>query len=256
MVVLLMALTGCSKNPNVANPQSTSSNDSSSAWSFPENAEWNYNIDTEDNIKTSSVKIDTFFSSGISSYFSARAHLPLSRPNAMFSSAATNKISPIECARKKENGDNYVVYNIEEGGKYFCFFPADQGYYLSHSIWAAKPLKAKDFEHLQVWNSKFTEVIATDPAIMYSYDKGYNSNIIIVRDKEFVYRFSLHLLEEGLLVIRYNNFGVQEENQESISLDTPIIDIQLYEDFKFPLSLGTAADGVYDYSILAQDAIR
>jgi len=152
----------------------------------------------------------------------------------------------IECLRHMGDGNYYVVYKAENGGRMFVFFPMDQNNRLSHSIYLMGPLEQSKFETLKRGDS-FSKVMDIDPTFSASLEvAGYASNATGIDGKIY----TMHMLKEKMVMITYQPVRDDEDDLEKVLIDT----VTIFPDQKIVIDVdGYMGNGTYDYTILPQD---
>jgi len=164
----------------------------------------------------------------------------------------------IECLRHLDNGNYYIVYDVEEGGRVFKFFDSD--YCETHGVYVNRPGKESDYDKLRVGDS-IQKVFALDRGSCLYNSAGLNQAAL---DGAWT---SLHLLENTLILIQYK--------EDEVNHTCTITKIEKFPDKKIFLPVGTSlgnlpigtsveysvtiygiigeGEEVFDFTILPQD---
>lgn len=113
---------------------------------------------------------------------------------------------PIQCTRTPTANGAYCLYKTGDGGLLYVFFSKEgTEYRYSHWAYMEQRLKLEDFAHLQLGDLR-NEVYLVDPGLRTLINATEAYPLLIqwspYIDKETTYSF--HILEDCLLVIRYD----------------------------------------------------
>ncbi|MCL2512381.1 MAG: hypothetical protein FWF08_00650 [Oscillospiraceae bacterium] len=154
----------------------------------------------------------------------------------------------IECLRLLGNEDYYAVFEIEEGGRVFCFFPKDHGYRLSHSVYVNRPGKESEYDRIKIGDD-FKKIEKTDyGAALYD---GYGMNWTSFNDIVGSY----HLLKDSLIFIEYDIDNINHTGKVSNIKKLPdkIIFVPIGTYVEGANGGITAEDEAFDFTIFPQD---
>jgi len=143
------------------------------------------------------------------------------------------------------DGNYYVVYEVENGGRMFAFFPKEQGNLLSHSMYLMKPLEQSKFETLKRGDS-LAKVMEIDPTFSASIEAaGYAGNATMVGGSVY----TMHMFKDKMM-ITYQPVRDDVEDLGKVLIDT----VTIFPDKKIEIDIdGYMGNSTYDYTILPQD---
>ncbi len=152
-----------------------------------------------------------------------------------------NNQFPLQCTRTPTANSAYCLYRTEEGGYLYVFFDKqDTDYAYSHWAYMQRRLPLSAFEHLQTGDLR-DEVYMVDPGLRTLVQSAQEYPLLIQWsahiDKEYSYSF--HILEDGLLTIRYDE---EDRIQQMIVKD----------DYLYTIKAGDRSK-TYNFVIFADD---
>lgn len=152
-----------------------------------------------------------------------------------------NNQFPLQCLRTPTADSAYALYKSGDGGYLYVFFDK-QGteYHYSHWAYMGQRLKIADFEHIQLGDLR-NEVFMVDPACRTLVQAAEEYPQLIQWSPYIPQTDShtFHILEDGLLVIRYDE---EDRVQQMIFKD----------DYVYNIKVGELKKG-YKFVIFAED---
>jgi len=190
-------------------------------------------------------------------YFSARTYSGNTHPI-----VSVDEKYPIECLRDMGGGSYYVVYNIEEGGRMFLFFPADANGLFSYGLYLRKPLDKSRFEQLKPGDT-LEPIVDIDSSLEIVFNKKIESLCNVVAGAAPNIIGTYHFFNDSLWFIKYENL-----NDEDVTIKTfktkkvKILEINKFNDKKLVIkweflyegvTYPDGVNGTYDFNILPID---
>ena len=112
---------------------------------------------------------------------------------------------PVECFRKLSDDRAYILYRTDEGGYAYIFLEnteyteGKKEWRITHANYVKKSLKKSDFDSIKKF-SPVKKVAKIDPGIKASLDNWGDKNKYVSK------YYTSHLLEDGLIIIKYEKF--------------------------------------------------
>ena len=168
---------------------------------------------------------------------------PFARPNgnAQFSFDWLNEKLPIQCLRTPTADTAYALYKSDSGGYLYIFF-TNEGSHYAYSHWAymEKRLSMADFAQIELDDLR-NEVLMIDHGCrtVVQSAEGYESLIRWSPNIPNTESQTFHILEDGLLVIRYDEGGRVKQ-------------INFRKDYIYTVKVGDVKKD-YNFTIFAED---